>query len=147
MQKKKSGVKKCLEICAIKGGGGGGRLMANAILNFHFDYLNTSLTFQDFTRPSRIVALTTKNNDGVFNNHSGMIEPSLAEKMIVGGFGEDISKSDILVYNSTSEYNSQSTQIDHFARRYKLSLQARLDHHMPPRCCQSGRVCAGFSLR
>ena len=43
MQKKKSGVKKCLEICAIKGGGVG-RLMANAILNFHFDYLKPSLT-------------------------------------------------------------------------------------------------------
>ena len=45
-QKKKSGVKKCLEICAIKGGGGGlgvGRLMAKTILNFHFDYLNPSL--------------------------------------------------------------------------------------------------------
>ena len=35
-------MKKCLEICAIKGGGVG-RLMANAILNFHFDYLNPSL--------------------------------------------------------------------------------------------------------
>ena len=43
MQKKKSGVKKCLEICAIKGGGGG-PLMANAILNFHFDFLNPSLS-------------------------------------------------------------------------------------------------------
>ena len=41
MQKKKSGVKKCLEICAIKGGGR--RLMANAILNFHFDYWHPSL--------------------------------------------------------------------------------------------------------
>ena len=31
---------------AIKGGGGGvGPLMANAILNFHFDYLTTSLRF------------------------------------------------------------------------------------------------------
>ena len=30
---------------AIKGGGGGGRLMANAILNFHFDYLNPSLSY------------------------------------------------------------------------------------------------------
>ena len=28
---------------AIKGEGGVGRLMANAILNFHFDYLNPSL--------------------------------------------------------------------------------------------------------
>ena len=48
MQKKKSGVKKCLEICAIKGGGGVGgvgRLMANAISNFHFDFLHTSLMF------------------------------------------------------------------------------------------------------
>ena len=40
MQKKKSGVKKCLEICL----GGVGRLMANAILNFHFDYLKPSLS-------------------------------------------------------------------------------------------------------
>ena len=29
---------------AIKGGGGVGRLMANAILNFHFDFLHTSLS-------------------------------------------------------------------------------------------------------
>ena len=45
LQKKKSGVKKCLEICAIKGGGRGGgrRLMTNTILNFHFDYPHTSL--------------------------------------------------------------------------------------------------------
>ena len=42
--KEKSGVKKCLEILPLRGGGGGvGRLMANAILNFHFDFLNTSL--------------------------------------------------------------------------------------------------------
>ena len=44
MQKKKSGVKKCLEILPLRGGGAG-RLMANAILNFHFDYLNPSLKF------------------------------------------------------------------------------------------------------
>ena len=42
LQKKKSGIKKCLEICAIKGAGGR-RLMANTILNFHFNYLHTSL--------------------------------------------------------------------------------------------------------
>ena len=42
MQKKKSGVKKCLEILPLRGGGGG-RLMANAILNFHFDFPHTSL--------------------------------------------------------------------------------------------------------
>ena len=29
---------------AIKGGGGGGRLMANAILNFHFDFPHPSLS-------------------------------------------------------------------------------------------------------
>ena len=29
---------------AIKGGGGVGPLMANAILNFHFDFLNPSLS-------------------------------------------------------------------------------------------------------
>ena len=40
---KKSGVKKCLEILPLRGGGVG-RLMANAILNFHFDYLHTSLS-------------------------------------------------------------------------------------------------------
>ena len=39
MQKKKSGVKKCLEIVTIKGGGGVRRLMEKTILNFHFDYL------------------------------------------------------------------------------------------------------------
>ena len=41
--KKKSEVKKCLEILPLRGDG---RLMANAILNFHFDFLNTSLSFQ-----------------------------------------------------------------------------------------------------
>ena len=41
MQKKKSGVKKCLEIMTMRGEGGGGRrLGAKTILNFHFDYLN-----------------------------------------------------------------------------------------------------------
>ena len=43
MQKKKSGVKKCLEILPLRGGGEVGPLMANAILNFHFDFLTTSL--------------------------------------------------------------------------------------------------------
>ena len=55
MQKKKSGVKKCLEICAIKGGGVG-PLMANAILNFHFDFLTPSLSQTD-TREGKIVVL------------------------------------------------------------------------------------------
>ena len=44
--KEKNGVKKCLEIMTIRGGGGGvGCLMEKTILNFHFDYLNTSLSF------------------------------------------------------------------------------------------------------
>ena len=33
---------------AIKGGGGVGRLMANAILNFHFDFLTPSLIEIDY---------------------------------------------------------------------------------------------------
>ena len=41
--KKKSEVKKCLEIMTIRGGGGARRLMEKTILNFHFDYLTTSL--------------------------------------------------------------------------------------------------------
>ena len=32
---------------AIKGGGGVGRLMANAILNFHFDYRHPSLSYNE----------------------------------------------------------------------------------------------------
>ena len=39
--KRKKWGKKCL-VCAIKGGGGR-RLMANAILNFHFDFPHSSL--------------------------------------------------------------------------------------------------------
>ena len=46
MQKKKSGVKKCLEILPLRGGGVG-PLMANAIKNFHFDYLKPSLSEKD----------------------------------------------------------------------------------------------------
>ena len=57
--KEKKWGKKGLEICAIKGGGGVRRPMANAILNVHFDYLNLSLTLSVFflalcqTKPSR----------------------------------------------------------------------------------------------
>ena len=40
--KRKKVGEKCLEICAIKGGGGR-RLIAKTILNFHFDYLKASL--------------------------------------------------------------------------------------------------------
>ena len=47
MQKKKSGVKKCLEILPLRGGGVR-PLMANAILNFHFDFLHPSLTCHYF---------------------------------------------------------------------------------------------------
>ena len=55
MQKKKSGVKKCLEICAIKGGGVG-PLMANAILNFHFDFLTPSLIIKIVLNKKSIVS-------------------------------------------------------------------------------------------
>ena len=41
LQKKKSGVKKSLEILPLRGGVG--PLMANAIKNFHFDFLKSSL--------------------------------------------------------------------------------------------------------
>ena len=41
LQKKKSGVKNVWKFVPLRGGVG--RLMANAILNFHFDYLTTSL--------------------------------------------------------------------------------------------------------
>ena len=43
MQKKKSGVKNVWKFVPLRGWGGVGRLMANAILNFHFDFLHTSL--------------------------------------------------------------------------------------------------------
>ena len=51
--KEKEWGKKCLEICAIKGGRGGGvgRLMANTILNFYFDYWNPSLTLYLYCLP------------------------------------------------------------------------------------------------
>ena len=42
---------------AIKGGGGFGPLMANAILNFHFDFLHTSLMWfpkVDFSKTTKI---------------------------------------------------------------------------------------------
>ena len=41
---------------AIKGGGGAGRLMANAILNFHFDFPHTSLTNNALTPLKALVA-------------------------------------------------------------------------------------------
>ena len=58
--------KKCLEICAIKGGGGR-RLMANTILNFHFDYRHTSLRtpgashsrFANYYKASRVILTIT----------------------------------------------------------------------------------------
>ena len=52
--KEKSGAKKCLEICAIRGGGGVGRLMAKTILNFHFDYWHTSLRLLLDWTPSHV---------------------------------------------------------------------------------------------
>ena len=43
-KRKKGGEKNVWKFVPLRGGGGR-RLMANTILNFHFDYLNTSLTF------------------------------------------------------------------------------------------------------
>ena len=43
MQKKKSGVKNVWKFVPLRGGRGVGPLMANAILNFHFDFLHPSL--------------------------------------------------------------------------------------------------------
>ena len=41
---------------AIKGGEGGvGRLMANAILNFHFDFLKPSLTYTRLIGPDLVI--------------------------------------------------------------------------------------------
>ena len=45
LQKKRSGVKKCLEIMTIRGGRGR-RLMEKTILNLHFDYLTAPLMRQ-----------------------------------------------------------------------------------------------------
>ena len=57
---------------AIKGGGGVGRLMANAILNFHFDFLTPSLIkyksgalvtqLHDASVSSRILVLCALSN-------------------------------------------------------------------------------------
>ena len=54
-KRKKSGVKKCLEILPLRGGGE--PLMANAILNFHFDFLNPSLRSILFPRQWSIQTL------------------------------------------------------------------------------------------
>ena len=53
LQKKKSGVEKCLEILPLRGGGVE-RLMANAILNFHFDFPHTSLRWRPFSHSPRL---------------------------------------------------------------------------------------------
>ena len=42
-KRKKSGVKNVWKFVPLRGGEGVGRLMANAILHFHFDYLKASL--------------------------------------------------------------------------------------------------------
>ena len=43
LQKKKSGVKNVWKFVPLRGGGRANPLMENAILNFHFDFLTTSL--------------------------------------------------------------------------------------------------------
>ena len=74
MQKKKSGVEKCLEILPLRGGVG--RLMANAILNFHFDYWHTSLISTLVYRIEESSRLRTQGNLTVTG---GVLFQSVAE--------------------------------------------------------------------
>ena len=53
---------------AIKGGGVG-RLMANAILNFHFDFLNTSLRGIERKMPVSQLGTESKNQNGNLRWH------------------------------------------------------------------------------
>ena len=57
----KSGVKKCLEIMSIKGGGDVRRLMEKSILNFHFDYLNPSLS--SVSSLSIVISVSSESTD------------------------------------------------------------------------------------
>ena len=62
---------------AIKGGGGG-PLMANALLNFHFDYLNPSLrkTVWILPPPSRILLSTTLTSPYLYSRESRLFSIS-----------------------------------------------------------------------
>ena len=71
---------------AIKGGGGGGRLMANAILNFHFDFPHTSLSISiyhalDLDKPARLIL--SKSQIRSEKNHSCDSDTVLPDLMYV----------------------------------------------------------------
>ena len=70
LQKKKSGVKKKMEICAIKGGV---QLpMANAILNFHF-FWNTSLKMLDLTLKPNALTLSQRVKETCTDSNANMM--------------------------------------------------------------------------
>ena len=56
---------------AIRGGRGFGRLMANAILNFHFDFLHTSLIqnflFNKYSSFSLFSGNSREDNESVYS--------------------------------------------------------------------------------
>ena len=80
--KEKSGVKKCLEICAIRGEGGVGRLMANAILNFHFDFPHPSLMYSvECSKPSKRCRLNGLNNQRITFFHC--LKPANMKKQML----------------------------------------------------------------
>ena len=60
--KEKKWGKKCLEIVTIRGGVR--RLMEKTILNFHFDYLNSSLISAPKTFISQLEAFTERRFNG-----------------------------------------------------------------------------------
>ena len=103
--KEKSGVKKCLEICAIKGGQGVGPLMANAILNFHFDFPHTSLT----QKMDQIFAYQSICK----NNHWGL--HMLQEKRIYFFF--------------CLQYNLYYLLVNNVARKCHLSVEQSEERH------------------
>ena len=87
MQKKKSGVKKCLEICVIKRGVGGvGRLMANIILNFHFDYWNPSLMLITYlSRQYDYYEISTEPALSTFSKFLGLLSTLLLNSTCFAG--------------------------------------------------------------
>ena len=72
----KKWVKKMSGNCAIKGGGAGGvgSLMANAILNFHFDYLNPSLMYK---ATARLVKMGIPNLNNFTHNRSQFLADAI----------------------------------------------------------------------
>ena len=81
-------------LCHLGGGEGVGRLMANAILNFHFDYLNTSLIVVFFQISVMLNFSSRKFPDltGCFPDtlkRAGSVPPLLVDR--VPFFGDNLS--------------------------------------------------------